>query len=204
MFQDNYLYLLKKLNLNHTKVAEAIGVTSTATLAYGTGAIPRPKTMKKLAAFFNVPIDKLQYGSFDETDVIVEKQGINIPLLTMDNVGSYLDKSLSSFPTFHCTYDVDLDSYAVYMEGDSMVGGDEATSISDGAMLIIEPQAKAESRKIVLAKLKDSGVYTIKRLMTDAGKSYLTPANSSYASIEIDDNVEVVGVAKLAIKEKIL
>lgn len=205
MFKDNYKYLLEKSGRNYSDVARFLKISTTAARAYyEEGSTPRQKNMERLATMFNVPIADLQHGDVTGAEVPAISMGMNIPLLKLSEIVDYLDGKLSSPSSFHCSYDVDSDAYAVVQEGDSMQSSDNQASISDGTMVVIEPNFNSASNRIVLARLKSKNIFVIKKYQEDAGSAFLVSLNPIFGVIPVTEDIEIVGVAKLAVKEHIL
>ena len=85
--------------------------------------------------------------------------------------------------------------------GDSMTAP-SGTSIPEGALILVDPEVDPVSGRLVVAKLTDSDEVTFKRLMHDAGRSYLKPLNPAYPAIPINSHCTIVGVVTEA-KQKL-
>lgn len=57
MFYEKYLELCDSFGLSPSAAAERIGFTKAANTKWADGRQPRPATLAKIAAFFNVPAD---------------------------------------------------------------------------------------------------------------------------------------------------
>ena len=69
MFWENFDYLSRKIGSNPNAVAAACGVKSSGSVsAWKDGAIPKPKTVEKIASYFGITVDEIM-GEF-----IPEKQ----------------------------------------------------------------------------------------------------------------------------------
>jgi SOS-response transcriptional repressor LexA len=67
-------------------------------------------------------------------------------------------------------------------------------SLCAGSLLLIDTQAKFGSGSIVLAQLPGSRGLTIRKLVKDAGDSYLMALNPAYAIISQEGEFDVLGV----------
>lgn len=202
MFKDNLKFLLAKTGKNKSDVARAAGVSPQSASDYLKGSIPQTDKMILLADYFGVSPGDLHYGNFDESIYVPRQNGVRLPVLKMDNVDLFINQEYKPDDSWYCTYEVDRNSFIVVQEGDSMACGDESLSIPDGSMIIIEPDATLEPKKVVLAKIVSSGVYTIKRFVQDAGRAYLAANNTMYAPIPVDSDIEIIGVAKYSVNQK--
>ena len=81
------------------------------------------------------------------------------------------------------------------VKGDSMTSP-TGVSIPEGYLIKVDPDARAESGSLVVAKLEDTQEVTFKKLVIDAGQKYLKPLNPAYRTIPINGNCRVVGVVK--------
>lgn len=62
MFYEKYLELCDSSGLSPSAAAEKIGFTKAANTKWADGRQPRPATLAKIAAFFNVPTDYFASG----------------------------------------------------------------------------------------------------------------------------------------------
>ncbi|RUM56323.1 MAG: LexA family transcriptional repressor [Marinomonas sp.] len=81
--------------------------------------------------------------------------------------------------------------------GDSMTSP-HGTSITEGTLILVDPEIPAENGKLVVAKLEGTDEATFKKLVIDAGMKFLKPLNPIYPAIPINGNCEIVGVVKEA------
>ena len=81
------------------------------------------------------------------------------------------------------------------VKGDSMTSP-TGVSIPEGYLIKVDPDARAESGSLVVAKLEDTQEVTFKKLVIDAGQKYLKPLNPTYRTIPINGNCRIVGVVK--------
>lgn len=85
-------------------------------------------------------------------------------------------------------------SYALLVEGDSMVSQVGAHSFQPGTILIVDPERGANAGDYVIAKDVQTQKATFKQLTTDGSRWYLKPLNPQYPTIEIDDpSMRVIG-----------
>jgi SOS-response transcriptional repressor LexA len=84
-------------------------------------------------------------------------------------------------------------AFALRARGDSM-----EPVIADGAVVIVDPDAAPGHGRVVVVRL-GGGEVTIKRLVVDAGRSYLRPDNPRYPVLQLADDAVVCGVVKQVI-----
>lgn len=85
-------------------------------------------------------------------------------------------------------------SFALRIRGDSM-----EPTISDGDVVIVDPDADAEHNKIVIVRQNGDSEATCKRLICDGSKTYLRPDNPRYPVMEMREDAVIVGVVKHAL-----
>lgn len=78
-------------------------------------------------------------------------------------------------------------SYALLVEGDSMVSQVGAHSFQPGTILIVDPDRASNAGDFVIAKDVQTQKAVFKQLTTDGSRWYLKPLNPQYPTIEIDD-----------------
>ncbi|WP_394178432.1 LexA family protein [Marinomonas posidonica] len=77
--------------------------------------------------------------------------------------------------------------------GDSMTAP-FGLSISEGMLILVDPDIAPENGKLVVAKLDGTDEVTFKKLVIDAGQKSLRPLNTTYSPITINGNCRIVGV----------
>ncbi|MBF0369289.1 MAG: helix-turn-helix domain-containing protein [Magnetococcales bacterium] len=92
--------------------------------------------------------------------------------------------------------DVNQKAFALQVSGDSM-----ATEFTDGDIIVVDPDARAENNHFVVARLIGEDKATFKQLIIDGGRQYLKPLNSRYPIIEIDNRATICGVVVCKYKE---
>lgn len=82
------------------------------------------------------------------------------------------------------------------VKGDSMSNPYGTPSIPDGALILVDPDVMPENGKLVVAKLEDSQEVTFKKLVKDAGRTYLSPLNPKYETVQVNGNCSIVGTVR--------
>ena len=90
-------------------------------------------------------------------------------------------------------YSASSNAFWLRVVGDSMTSP-IGLSITEGMLILVDPDIAPENGKLVVAKLDGTDEVTFKKLAIDAGQKYLRPLNPSYRSIEINGNCQIVGV----------
>lgn len=161
-----------------SNIAEAIGVSSLATVHEHLGSLVKKGVIKKYE------------GAVRGIEVVDQKishalAGIELPILGFIAAGQPImtytdpDASLNIPPAM---ISGKKRSYVLQVKGDSMI----EDGILDGDFVIIEEQLEAFDGDIVVALL-DNGLATLKRFFREAGRVRLEPANSSMTPIYATD-----------------
>jgi len=90
-------------------------------------------------------------------------------------------------------YSASSNAFWLRVVGDSMTSP-IGLSITEGMLILVDPDIAPENGKLVVAKLDGTEEVTFKKLAIDAGQKYLRPLNPSYRPIEINGNCQIVGV----------
>jgi repressor LexA len=116
---------------------------------------------------------------------------IEVPLLGMVAAGkpkSRDENREGSIPIHRSLLKKNAQYFALKVQGDSMIGA----GIADGDIAVIEKQAHAEDREIVVAQVGNDDTVTLKRFFREANRVRLEPANPKYKPIYTQD-VEILG-----------
>ncbi|MFI5305164.1 MAG: transcriptional repressor LexA [Nitrospiria bacterium] len=133
-------------------------------------------------------------------EVIGQKQGRPVPILGTIAAGRPILAEENRIGTLLLDSSVvrSKNSYLLKVKGDSMTGA----GILNGDLVLIKPQADAESGEIVAAMIE--GEATVKRLVKKRGRILLQPENPDFDPITVTEKEEtfqilgkVVGVLRL-------
>lgn len=91
------------------------------------------------------------------------------------------------------TAKVSGNAFALRVDGDSMTAP-YGLSIPEGMVVIVDPDVQAINGSIVIAKMEDDNMATIKKLCIDGSKKYLMPLNPRYEPQVINGNCRIIGV----------
>jgi len=168
------------------EIAEAIGVSSLATVHEHLGALSKKGVIKRFE------------GAVRGIEVIDQKisstlAGIELPILGFIAAGS----PIMAFTDPDATVKVapamlsgKKRSYVLQVKGDSMI----EDGILDGDYVLIEEQNDARDGDIIVALL-ENGLATLKRFFRELNRIRLEPANSSMQPIYVDnpDSLKIQG-----------
>jgi len=85
-------------------------------------------------------------------------------------------------------------SFGLRVVGDSMFNPYEKKSLSEGMVVIVDPEVPAQHRSLVVARLSNSEKATVKELVLDGDNHFLRPFNQQYSVIPITEGVIIIGV----------
>lgn len=165
------------------EIAEAIGVSSLATIHEHLGALSQKGVIKR----FDGAVRGIELLDQKISSALA---GIELPILGFIAAGQPImaytdpDASIQVTPSM---LSGKKRSYVLQVKGDSMI----EDGILDGDHVIIEEQETANDGDIVVALL-DNGLATLKRFFREPDRIRLEPANSSMAPIYATD-VKVQG-----------
>lgn len=165
------------------EIADAIGVSSLATVHEHLGALEKKNVIRRAEGAVR-GIELL-----DRTFLKIT-EGIDIPMMGYIAAGRPIDP----YPDPHATFKVSPQlisgkrrAYVLHVKGDSMVDD----GILDGDYVVIEEQEDVRDGDIVVALL-ENGLATLKRFFREATRVRLEPANSTMSPIYAT-NVKIQG-----------
>ncbi len=173
------------------QIADAIGVSSLATIHEHLGALEEKKLIKRSSG---------KNRSIELTSCDIEsgiEKAIEVPILGYIAAGTpiepFIDPNASmSIPPAMITSKKRV--YVLQVRGDSMI----EDQIRDGDFVIIEETEDAQNGQIVVALLPN-GMATLKRFFKEATRVRLEPANSTMSPIfarEVKIQGKVVGLVR--------
>lgn len=160
------------------EIAEAIGVSSLATVHEHLQALEAKRVIKK----FNGAVRGIEVL---DQNLAPKLQGIELPILGFIAAGqpimTYTDPD-ATVKVAPAMLSGKKRSYVLQVKGDSMI----EEGILDGDFVIIEEQNEASDGDIVVALL-ENGLATLKRFFKELNRIRLEPANSTMAPIYATD-----------------
>lgn len=172
------------------EIADAIGVSSLATVHEHLQALERKQVIKKYeGSVRGIELLTDSMGS--------EATGLQLPVMGFIAAGQPIEPYTDPNATFGISPSMvsgKKRSYVLQVKGDSMI--DEG--ILDGDYVVVEEQPDVHNGDIVVALL-DNGLATLKRFFKEATRVRLEPANSTMAPIfatKVRIQGRVVGVVR--------
>lgn len=87
-------------------------------------------------------------------------------------------------------------AFWLHVRGDAMVTPHGSPSISEGSLILVDPDLPHENGSLVIARLPDSTEVTFKKLVLDAGRTFLVPLNPRYAPLAVDEGHTILGTVR--------
>lgn len=165
------------------EIAEAIGVSSLATVHEHLNSMVKKKVIKKYeGAVRGIEILDKKLGEITK--------GIELPVLGFIAAGSPIEPYTDPNATLHVAPGMlsgKRRAFVLQVKGDSMI----EDGILDGDYVVVEEQKEANNGDIVVALL-ENGMATLKRFYKEATRVKLVPANSRMQPIYAT-NVKIQG-----------
>ena len=191
---SNLQTLMHHHNLNEAKLARITNIPQPTLhkILAGKTADPRISTLKILADYFNISVDKLYAGIGRPGNTQVQPITQSIPIISWDEctkgASFYNNLTLSNWknwliidlPREHC--------YALNTKP-SM----EPTFPIE-TTLVIDPQKKPKDGSLAVVYYPDSQEATLRKLIVDGPNQMLAPINPTLPTDELTHDIKILGV----------
>lgn len=189
---------MKELKLKNKDLTSATGA-SKGTVSQWVSGGNRPSAIyiPKLAQILNVSetwlINGGNYSQRSNTKEVGYRALQKIPLISLSQAGKWrtLMNSKNEFLEWTTVSDdISPHAFSVKMDNDSMTSDTGPISITEGSVIIFDPEKTPQSGQVVLAIIGDSAV--IKKLIIDGPSAYLTPIKAGYKTIELESLSQII------------
>jgi SOS-response transcriptional repressor LexA len=196
-----------KLGLTQAELAKLIGITQQSLQKIEDGKTQNPRKLLSLSKALNCTPEWLELGErgeiresipdyTDQHNLSLNQEKSKLrPIISQEQVIDWptikIDKEQVEWQ--HTTFNASKNSFWLKVIGDHMTSL-SGVSIPEGYLIFVEPSLTPINGDLVIAKMKDSNEVTFKKLVTDAGRTYLKPLNQNYHAIEVTENFQIVGV----------
>jgi len=191
--------------LKKGEVASACGVANSAITQWITGESKslKPENLYALAKAtgFNAMWIAIGEGPErpDEGSTSGKKSAnlYTYPVLSWTQIESW--STTKEFPTdlvgrFEVSnYESQGNAFWTEVKGDSMKSP-TGLSISEGTMILVDPDADPADEDLIIALLPGSAGPTFRQLIEDSGQQFLKPLNPNYPLMKLDEDCKIVGV----------
>lgn len=197
----------KLAGLNQSEVARRLGITPQAVQGWESGkSAPRGERLLQLAKLLGVTPHYLMSGEGprpeEHANVIPtlqpHRQAKEYPLISWVAAGSWTESCTipcreAAEEWLESTENAGEYGYWLEVDGESMMAS-SGFSFIPGVRILVQPEGfDLISGKLYIAKLLDTGETTFKQYVRDAGIEYLRPLNPAFRTLEITDNVRIIG-----------
>ena len=175
--------------VNQYRVCKALGITE-EWLMYGKEPMRRTEARQEAA------VSAWEVGTASNIPIRGE-----VPLISFTQAGNWTEVVDPFQPGVSdhwvkTTARVSMRAYALRIRGDSM-----EPAISDGAIIIVDPERDPENGQVVVVRQNHDTEATVKRLVVDGGHRYLKPDNPRYPIMQMADDAVFCGVAVQVVKD---
>lgn len=204
MLKDRIHQRRTALGLSQQQLAERSGVSQVTIQHLESGRNATSKKLLEIARALGVTAEWLGSGqeapparsNVQSTHVLPESY--QYPVISWVAAGAWAEAVEPFPPGYSDRYEMsDYDSkgtaFWLEVKGDSMTSP-VGTSITEGMLILVDPEAEAISGKLVIAKLSDSNEATFKKLVEDGGRRFLKPLNPAYPVEQCMEGCRIVGV----------
>lgn len=195
--------LRKKHRMTQAEVARKIGVSSpTITQWENNQTSPKGDNLLRVSQVLGCTPDWLVTGKghpddiHDNVEAAPRLKGL-VPVINEVQAGHWteiktgFDEEASEWiPTLHSNSRY---AFALRVVGDSMLNPHEKRSLSEGMIVVVDPEKQAKHRSIVVARLENSEKATVKELVIDGDMKYLRPFNPQFPIIPITEGTMIIG-----------
>lgn len=192
---ERVLRTRQTLRLSQMQLAEMAGIKQQSLQKIESGKTKHSKYINEIAKALTVDPGWLQFGTGKFPSHIFpdnenEPQNLTSETLVMDwedlfEIAINKDKPAHKNLKFIPYYRENEACFALQVKDDSMVSPGTAKSYVPGEYIIINPELRPEKGDLVIAICDDEVLF--RRFLTYSKKHYLSPFNTSYPAIEIDE-----------------
>ena len=186
--------LLKERQTTVYRVAKSTGIPASTFTDWKNGrSVPKAEKLKKIAAYFDIPLSYL-LGADEQAYPSTEK---NIPIIGEIRAGSPIITNETLLGYERAEVDNDEDYFYLKVCGDSM----KDIGMVHGSLVLFHKQQYAEDGEIV-ACLVGGDSATVKRFRRTGRSIYLHPENEEYEPIRLSTEdfesgeARILGVAR--------
>lgn len=193
-------------NLNQTELGKACGVSRAAVSQWeaGTTKSPTSKHIFTIASVTGYDARWLSTGTGakfqgkanTERQATENNGGGLVPVLDVKEAYSWpLDKEKKYLiKSWEPSSEADSpDVFWLKVKGDSMVSP-HGLSFPEGYIIKVNPDKDATNGSLVVARFPDETEVTFKKLVREAGQTYLQSLNPAYPLIPVGKDCEIIGV----------
>lgn len=191
---DRIKFFRLRANMTQGQLAEACGWGAQSRIGNyeSSRRIPPIPEAMTIAHVLGITLDELVS---DHTPTLLKRPCYEYPRLTWPEYESFLAgnplaEDIPTEVTHHCSIG---QAFWLPLVEDTLncVTG---LSLCAGSLMLVDTQSSVESGALVVARLSEQRGLTVRKLVKDAGISYLRTLNPAYATISQEGAFDVLGV----------
>jgi SOS-response transcriptional repressor LexA len=189
--------LLEAQNKTASDLARYVDVTPQAVGHWLRGdSEPIGKRRRAIAGFFGLTEEELLFGGAPS------RGPRSVPVLNWEQAGGYktiVDNDgadLQGVEYLDVGVPVMRQTFALEVEGDSMINPAGWPSFPAGSRIVVEPSLEPQAGDFVVVRRAGVARATLKQLAADAGVRYLKSLNPIYPLLELRADDQIVGVVR--------
>ncbi len=199
-----------ELGLTQTELAKRVGITQQSLQKIEDGRTQNPRKLISLSKEIGCDPEWLLLGTawevrekpsnYNNDNPSLQSSSNNQrPIITAVQASAWPSQiKLSNHPEWlDSPIETSRNAFWLTVIGDSMTSV-SGISIPEGYLILVEPNQNAKNGDLVVANTEGSNEVTFKKLVIDAGQTYLKPLNPNYRPIEVSNKINIVGVVKQA------
>ena len=199
------------LGLTQSELAKLVGISQQSLQKIEDGRTQNPRKLLNLAKALHCDAEWLLLGHVGEIREQASgyiNEGLSKePLKTATrpifsaiqaaNWSNLIDSNMQEFDRLESPSTASANAFWIEVIGDGMMSP-SGISVPEGYFILVEPTMTAKNGDLIVAKIAQNAEVVFKKLVIDAGRTYLTSLNSNYRAIEVTQDLEVVGVVTQA------
>lgn len=199
-----------ELGLTQAELAKRVGITQQSLQKIEDGRTQNPRKLISLSKEIGCDPEWLLLGTASEVrekpsnynnnnPSLQSSSNNQRPIITVVQASTWPSQiKLSNHPEWlDSPIETSRNAFWLTVIGDSMTSV-SGISIPEGYLILVEPNQNAKNGDLVVANTEGSNEVTFKKLVIDAGQTYLKPLNPNYRPIEVSNKINIVGVVKQA------
>lgn len=192
---------MSELHITQEQLAERIGVTQGGLGHWLNGRRePSLDTINRILGELGIPPLVVTLTEHSNTRPVNQphREAREYPLISWVAAGTWADSGDQIHPraaefVIESTENAGEHGYWLEVDGESMVSP-SGFSFPPGVCILVQPEGfDLISGKLYIAKLLSTGETTFKQYVRDAGVEYLRPLNPAFKTLEVTDNVRIIG-----------
>ena len=199
------------LGLTQSELAKLVGISQQSLQKIEDGRTQNPRKLLNLAKALHCDAEWLLLGHVGEireraSGYINEgfsKKPLKAstrPIFSTTQAANWsdlIDSDKHEFDLLESPSMASPNAFWIKVIGDGMMSS-SGISVPEGYFILVEPTITAKNGDLIVAKIAKNAEVVFKKLVVDAGRTYLTSLNPNYRAIEVASDLDIVGVVTQA------